>query len=231
MPGGGCAVAGNRCRRRAGHGRDPRRPDLPRRPCRPHGRAGDAGRRPLRPPQPRAAGAGVHRAGPRWAAGPAFVVVANHFKSKGCGKPPAPMPTRMTARPAGTRPAVESAQRLDAWLATDPTGNGGASCIDRRRSERLRDRKTRCDGCARPAGTTRFPTSAEALQLRLRRPARPPRPRPAQPRAGPALRGAAEWHVNADEPRAAGYRNPDSAGTPWRSSDHDPLVLGLDLRP
>ena len=45
------------------------------------------------------------------------------------------------------------------------------------------------------------------------------------------LRGAAHWHANADEPRAAGYRNPDSAGTPWRSSDHDPLLLGLDLAP
>ena len=44
------------------------------------------------------------------------------------------------------------------------------------------------------------------------------------------LAGAAEWHTNADEPVTAGYRErPDAAG-PWRSSDHDPLLLGLRLR-
>ncbi len=36
------------------------------------------------------------------------------------------------------------------------------------------------------------------------------------------LRGAAEWHAN------AGYAGTDVAG-PWRSSDHDPMLLGLDL--
>ena len=41
------------------------------------------------------------------------------------------------------------------------------------------------------------------------------------------LKGAAEWHINADEMDASGYqkRNVDGA---WRSSDHDPLLLGFD---
>ncbi|MGO4781863.1 endonuclease, partial [Lysobacter sp. 2RAB21] len=43
------------------------------------------------------------------------------------------------------------------------------------------------------------------------------------------LRGAVEWHTNADEPESAGYRN-GGAG-PWRSSDHDPVLLGFDLMP
>ena len=39
--------------------------------------------------------------------------------------------------------------------------------------------------------------------------------------------GAAEWHSNADEPETHGYR---AGGTgPWRSSDHDPLLLGFHL--
>ena len=42
------------------------------------------------------------------------------------------------------------------------------------------------------------------------------------------LRGAAEWHVSADEPTTSGYRA-GGAG-PWGSSDHDPLLLGFDLR-
>src|SRR5690606_11772033 len=44
----------------------------------------------------------------------------------------------------------------------------------------------------------------------------------------PALRGAAEWDVNADERDDAGYAGRNEPG-PGRSSDHDPLLLGLDL--
>ncbi len=43
------------------------------------------------------------------------------------------------------------------------------------------------------------------------------------------LRGAAEWHINADEQDAQGYANGDPA-VRSRSSDHDPLLLGFDLR-
>jgi uncharacterized protein len=45
------------------------------------------------------------------------------------------------------------------------------------------------------------------------------------------LTGAATWHSNADEPNP-GQRDAnggDRAPTPWRSSDHDPLLVGLDL--
>lgn len=48
--------------------------------------------------------------------------------------------------------------------------------------------------------------------------------------------GAAEWHINADEPDAIDYnldfgRDPDifDGTDPVRSSDHDPVVVGLDL--
>ena len=44
-----------------------------------------------------------------------------------------------------------------------------------------------------------------------------------------------EWHINADEPRSFDYnldgdRDPDvfDAGTPYRASDHDPLIVGID---
>ena len=42
------------------------------------------------------------------------------------------------------------------------------------------------------------------------------------------LKGAAEWHSNADEPDGEGYAGKDVTG-PWRSSDHDPMLLGFDL--
>ena len=41
------------------------------------------------------------------------------------------------------------------------------------------------------------------------------------------LRGAAEWHINSDEADDVGYQGRNEAG-PWRSSDHDPLILGFD---
>ena len=55
------------------------------------------------------------------------------------------------------------------------------------------------------------------------------------------VRGAVEWHVNADEPSVIDYNTefkqpacatcgPDYyAATPYRSSDHDPLVVGIEL--
>jgi predicted extracellular nuclease len=52
----------------------------------------------------------------------------------------------------------------------------------------------------------------------------------------PQVSDVLEWHINADEPRVLNYdlefnRNPDlfDASLPYRSSDHDPIILGLDL--
>ncbi len=53
------------------------------------------------------------------------------------------------------------------------------------------------------------------------------------------VRGAVEWHINADEPRVLDYnvefktpRQQDSLynAEPYRASDHDPVVIGIDLR-
>jgi hypothetical protein len=45
--------------------------------------------------------------------------------------------------------------------------------------------------------------------------------------------GATEWHINADEAGALDYRDDNLAGLfrpdPYRSSDHDPVVIGLAL--
>ena len=56
----------------------------------------------------------------------------------------------------------------------------------------------------------------------------------ATPSLGRQLTGAAEWHINADEPSVIDYNTefkPDDryTPTPYRSSDHDPVVLGVDL--
>ncbi len=53
------------------------------------------------------------------------------------------------------------------------------------------------------------------------------------------VKGATEWHINADEPRVLDYnfefKTPRQQSQlygagPYRASDHDPLVIGIDLR-
>ena len=53
------------------------------------------------------------------------------------------------------------------------------------------------------------------------------------------VRGAVEWHINADEPRVLDYNvefktpwQQDSLynAEPYRASDHDPVVIGIDPR-
>ncbi|MES3023407.1 MAG: ExeM/NucH family extracellular endonuclease [Pseudomonadota bacterium] len=50
------------------------------------------------------------------------------------------------------------------------------------------------------------------------------------------VKGFSEWHVNADEPAVFDYNTEFKlddryAATPFRSSDHDPMVVGLTLNP
>ncbi|MCX8097609.1 MAG: ExeM/NucH family extracellular endonuclease [Casimicrobiaceae bacterium] len=56
----------------------------------------------------------------------------------------------------------------------------------------------------------------------------------------PQVTMARAWHINSDEPRILDYnlefkgagQSPDYyTPTPWRSSDHDPVLVGLDLAP
>lgn len=53
----------------------------------------------------------------------------------------------------------------------------------------------------------------------------------------PQVAGVAEWHVNADEPEVIDYNiEPSRPGElynslPYRASDHDPVIVSLDLQP
>ncbi len=56
----------------------------------------------------------------------------------------------------------------------------------------------------------------------------------ATPSLAPRVRGAAIWHINSDEPTFLDYRidaNPPELyrADPFRSSDHDPVLIGLDF--
>lgn len=162
--------------------------------------------------------------------GPAFVVAANHFKSKGCRD--AEGAERDPGDGSGCWNALrsDSARRLDAWLKTDPTGSGGARTMivgdlnAYAQEQPLRELYASGWQDAFAAARVEAPYSyvydgeLGRLDHALLSPA-----------LAASLRGAAEWHTNADEPESAGYRA-GGAG-PWRSSDHDPVLLGFDLMP
>ncbi|UYB52210.1 ExeM/NucH family extracellular endonuclease [Xanthomonas sp. AM6] len=161
--------------------------------------------------------------------GQPFVVVANHFKSKGCGEAAADDADRGDGQGCWNATRTDSARRLDAWLRTDPTGSGATASVllgdfnayameDPLRL--LRDAGWR-DALAQAHVEQPYSFVYRGLSGRLDHAL-------LSPALAPLLRGAAEWHVNADLPEQDGYRERNLPG-PWRSSDHDPLLLGLEL--
>lgn len=170
------------------------------------------------------------------AGGQAFVVVANHFKSKGSCQDATDAGDRDQRDGQGcwngTR--VQAARELAAWLATDPTGHGARSLVlgdlnsygqeDPVRA--LRDAGWRdafeIVGAKRPYSyvyngyTGRLDHAFASAAL------------------APFVAHAMEWHVNADESEAFDYnreqRRPEwYAPDAYRSSDHDPLIVVLDF--
>ncbi|MGV8959860.1 MAG: ExeM/NucH family extracellular endonuclease [Stenotrophomonas sp.] len=161
--------------------------------------------------------------------GQPFVVVANHFKSKGCSEATGADADQNDGQACWNATRTESARLLHRWLQTDPTGSKARNAVllGDLNAYALEDpvRQLHADGWrdAFAVAKVEQPYSYvySGLTGRLDH---------ALLNAGMAsrLRGAAEWHTNADEADDAGYQGRDVAG-PWRSSDHDPLLLGFDL--
>ncbi len=160
---------------------------------------------------------------------PAFVVVANHFKSKGCSGASGADADQRDGQACWNALRVESAKRLDAWLKTDPTGQGS--------SLKLVVGDFNAYAMEDPVRTLRDAGWKDAFAV-----AKVKQPYSylyggmlgrldhalLSPALAKRLRGAAEWHSNADEADGEGYAGSDVPG-PWRSSDHDPMLLGFDL--
>ncbi|MBO9715853.1 MAG: ExeM/NucH family extracellular endonuclease [Pseudoxanthomonas sp.] len=162
--------------------------------------------------------------------GEEFVVVANHLKSKGCSEAEGADLDRKDGQGCWNALRLDSAQRLHAWLTSAPLGKGRERMVilgdfnayameDPVRW--LREEGGWTDafvaaGVERPYSYVYSGQSGRLDHALL------------SPALVPHLRGAAEWHVNADEPDDAGYAGRNVPG-PWRSSDHDPLLLGFDL--
>lgn len=191
--------------------------------------------------------------------GATLVVVANHFKSKGCrdaaGADADADADHGDGQACWNATRLDSARRLDAWLKTDPTRSrsdltvilgdlnsyrmeapivaltdaGWRDAFEVAKAGRPYDWADDGNGHWRvdaDAARAERPYSyvwngqAGRLDHALLTPALAAR-----------LTGAAEWHINADEAADIGYANAAANATPnpWRSSDHDPLLLGFDL--
>jgi predicted extracellular nuclease len=169
-------------------------------------------------------------------AGGRVVVSVNHFKSKGsaCDVPDA-------GDGQGDCSAVRTvaAQELHRWLGTDPTGTGERAVLiigdlnayAREDPIATLTRGGYTDLLLAHAGATAytfvFNGQWGALDHALASAALLPR-----------VTGAAVWHINADEPPALDYRTASRSAAqqtllfapgPFRSSDHDPVIVGVRL--
>ncbi|MCA9840016.1 MAG: ExeM/NucH family extracellular endonuclease [Trueperaceae bacterium] len=167
--------------------------------------------------------------------GAAFTVVVNHLKSKGsgCG---AGDDDPLQGNCNGTRTAA--AQVLLDWLATDPTASNDADFLivgDLNAYDEEDPIQVFLDGGfsdlnedfqGEYAYSYLFDGQFGYLDYAL---------------ASTSLRaqvtGATEWHINADEPDLLDYDTSFKSTTqdalyetnPFRASDHDPILVGLDL--
>ncbi len=166
--------------------------------------------------------------------GPVFVVASNHFKSKGCDKGERAATGLQKDQHDGqgcwNPMRVESARQVNAWLASDPTHARSKYqlLLGDLNSHAMEDplRLLRDAGwqdafalakVAKPYSFS-FDGQVGRLDHALLSPA-----------AAARLRGAVEWHNNADEADFFDYHR-DADGDTWRASDHDPILLGVDLR-
>ncbi|MEO7752916.1 MAG: ExeM/NucH family extracellular endonuclease [Terracoccus sp.] len=168
--------------------------------------------------------------------GGTFVASANHLKSKGSA---CSVPDSGDGQANCNAVRVRSAQLLADWLASDPTGTGDpdALILGDLNSYAKEDPITTLEAAGYRNLIEKF-NGAEAysyafdgqwgyLDHALGNAA-----------ITSQVTGVADWHVNADEPgildyntefKSAGQVDSLYAPTQFRISDHDPVIVGLDL--
>ena len=164
-----------------------------------------------------------------------FQVVANHLKSKRCTDAEGANADQGDGQACWNAVRTEAVQALDAWLDTNPGEQSvlGTIILGDLNSYAKEDplqalRAAGWRGALTVGGAKgTYSFNYRGLSGRLDH---------ALLSAGllPHLRAAIEWHINADESEAFDYRSEHRekgwyAADPYRSSDHDPLVLVLDF--
>lgn len=171
------------------------------------------------------------------ATGEVVTVAVNHFKSKGSACDDVSDPDLGDGQGNCNGVRTAAAQAIADFLATDPTSSGSNNflVIGDLNAYAMEDPITTLESegytnLAKYFGSTygySFDGQWGTLDYAMGNAA-----------ILPYVTGAAEWHINADEPISLDYNtNFKSAGQitslynndEYRSSDHDPVVIGLDL--
>lgn len=162
-----------------------------------------------------------------------FTVVSLHFKSKGgCEEADAANRDRGDGQGCFNALRVAAARAVAEWAATDPTGSGAKAvalvgdfnAYAMEDPIRLLIEAGWRDAFAgnKPEQHYSFVFDGQAGRLDHALVNAP---------MAALLRGAAKWHSNSDESATFGYDGAlgrEAAATPWRASDHDPLLLGIE---
>jgi uncharacterized protein len=169
-----------------------------------------------------------------------FTVVANHWKSKGgCRESDPGNQDRGDGQGCWNAARVSAARKLLEWIATDPTASGDPDVLI------IGDLNTYSQEdplrLLREAGYTQLGSADKdhysfvydglsgSLDHGL-----------ASPSLASQVSGATVWHINADEMPDFDYNREGRSravdarmfrSDPFRSSDHDPLMLSFDLEP
>ena len=167
--------------------------------------------------------------------GGALTVVVNHFKSKGCGG--AEGANRDNGQGCYNARRAEAAEAVTAWLEADPTGVGDADVLilgdlnayDEEDPVDVLKTAGYTDLVESYGGEFAYSYVFDGLFGHLDYAL-------ANASLLPQVTGAAEWRINADEPDVwdydTSYNNPVYyQETPYRTSDHDPVLVGLELAP
>ena len=167
--------------------------------------------------------------------GELFTVVVNHLKSKGssCNGDP----DLGDGQSDCNRTRTEAAAALADWLGTDPTASGDPDflIIGDLNAHTAEDPLT----ALRSAGYINLVQAAigtESYSYAYRGQFGTMDHALASPELATQVVAAMEWHINADEPPILNYnlefgRDPSlfDAESPYRVSDHDPIIVGIDL--
>jgi FG-GAP-like repeat/FG-GAP repeat len=170
------------------------------------------------------------------ATGATFTAATNHFKSKGTSSGGVGDADAGDGQGLSNGSRTRMAQELTAWLATKPTGTTDADylIVGDLNAYRQEDPLTTLNN----AGYTNL-FGAESYSYQFDGQWGSLDHVLANSSLNSQVAGATKWHVNADEPivldyntefktagQTASYYNAD----PFRASDHDPIVVGLNLR-